>query len=185
MSTTTNRRQCSTKFTAGFLTALLFCVALWAAPQTASTPLKELGDLLVGRWIADVTWAVDYPGVGKKGEKVVGFDVWKWTTDGAALECDWLLGATSGRTVLWWDAAAKQIKTLDIDSGGNWAQGTLTKQGAKWVWATAGSFADGRKVEYQSEMTFSDNGAGRVNAGATILAGVRNEFRDVFKRVAK
>lgn len=153
------------------------------APKQASTALQELGDLLVGRWKSDVTWAVDYPGLGKKGEKVVGFDVWKRTADRAALECDWLLGDTCGRTLLWWDASTKQIRTLDVNSGGNWAQGTVTKQGTKWVWATAGSFADGRRVEYQSETTFADNGGSRVDAGATILEGVRNEFRDVFRRV--
>ena len=174
------------KILTALTTLLLSIPLLWAAPapQQANTPLKELGDLIIGRWTSDVTWAVDYPGLGKKGEKVTGFDVWRWTVDGAALECDWLLGATSGRTLMWWDASAKQIRTLDIDSGGNWAQGTIAKQATKWVWATAGSFADGRRVEYQSEMTFSDSGRSRVNAGATILGGVRNEFRDTFKRVA-
>jgi len=166
-----------------FLVGSAIAVLAAPAPKQPATGLQELGDLLVGRWTSDVTWAVDYPGLGKKGEKVTGFDVWRRTVDGAALECDWLLGATCGRTVIWWDASAKQIRTLDVDSGGNWAQGTITKQGTKWVWATAGSFADGRRVEYQSETTFPDNGRSRVTAGATILDGVRNEFRDVFKRV--
>ncbi len=153
------------------------------ASRQLTTPLQELGDLLVGRWTSDVTWAVDYPGLGQKGEKVTGFDVWRRTADGRALECDWLLGATCGRTLLWWDASAQQIRTLDINSGGNWAQGTVTKRGTKWAWATAGRFADGRRVEYQSETTFADDGRSRVDAGATILDGVRNEFRDTFKRV--
>ena len=155
------------------------------AVKTSAPRLQELGDLLIGRWTSDVTWAVDYPGLGKKGEKVTGFDVWRWTADGAALESDWLGGATSGRTLMWWDASAKQIRTLDVDSGGNWAQGTITKQGTKWKWTTAGAFSDGRRVEYESEMTFPDIGQSRINAGATILEGVRNEFRDAFKRVAK
>ena len=169
---------------AAFSVGVAVALAAAPAPKQPTTALQELGDLLVGRWTSDVTWAVDYPGLGKKGEKVMGFDVWKRVADGAALECDCLLGATCGRTLLWWDASTKQIRTLDVNSGGNWAQGTVTKQGTKWVWATAGSFADGRRVEYQSESTFSDNARSRVDAGATILDGVRNEFRDVFTRVA-
>lgn len=168
---------------------LLLLFTASAAAQTpgqqSRAPIKEFGDLIVGRWISDVTWAVDYPGLGKKGEKVTGFDAWRWVVDGAALECDWLLGATSGRTIMWWDASTKQVRTLDVDSGGNWSGGTVVKQDAKWVWVRKGSFADGRNVEYRSETTFQDNGRTRVDAGATILGGVRNEYRDIFKRVTK
>ena len=72
-----------------------------------------------------------------------------------------------------------------MDSGGNYAEGTISKQGAKLVWASAGSLRDGRKVEYKGETTFEDNGNTRIETGATILGGVRNEFRDVYKRVVK
>ena len=156
-----------------------------ASAGAAIAPLKDLGDLLVGRWLADITWAVDYPGLGKKGDKVVGYELWKWSADSKALECDWLLGATTGKSFMWWDAATKQIRSLDVDSGGGGAQGTITRQGAKWVSMSAGSLADGHHVDYQSEITFPDNGQSRINAGATILNGVRNEYRDVFKRVGR
>ena len=61
----------------------------------------------------------------------------------------------------------------------------MTKQGAKLVWASAGSFADGRQVTYKGETTFQDNGNTRIETGATTLNGVRNEFRDTYKRVPK
>ena len=57
-----------------------------SAPEPSVTPLKEFGDLIVGRWMSEVVWAVDYPGLGKKGEKVIGFDIWRWAADGSAIE---------------------------------------------------------------------------------------------------
>ena len=80
--------------------------------------------------------------------------------------------------------ASKQVKIFGLDSGGNWSEGTFSKQGPKLVGATSGSFADGRRVEYKWEVTFQDNENTRIETGATILGGVRNEFRDTYKRVA-
>lgn len=60
-----------------------------------------------------------------------------------------------------------------------------TKSEFDAVWASARSFADGRRVEYRGETIFQDNGNTRIEAGATILNGVRNEFRATYKRVAK
>lgn len=167
-----------------------FALAQGAPPEPtpasqSANPLKEFGDLVIGRWMSEVTWAVDYPGVGKKGDKVTGFDVWRWVADGAALECEWLLGPTSGRVLLWWDASTSQVRGLEVDSGGGWAQGTLTKHGTSWAWWRGGSLADGRRVEYQSELSFPDDGQTRTDTGATILDGARNEYRDVYRRVGR
>ena len=82
----------------------------------------------------------------------------------------------------WWDAAAEQIKTVGVNSGGNHDEGTIEKQGAKLVWESSGSFADGQRVQYKGETIFEDNGNTKINVGATILDGVRNEFRDVYRR---
>src|SRR5262245_21406823 len=59
-----------------------------AAAPPSNNPLKEFGDAYVGRWIAEIIWATDYPGVGKKGEKVTGYEVIRWTADGKALEAE-------------------------------------------------------------------------------------------------
>ena len=53
------------------------------------------------------------------------------------------------------------------------------------MWSTAGRFSDARRFEYKSETTFEDNGNTMIETGATILGGVRNEFRDTYKRVQK
>lgn len=149
------------------------------------TPLKEIGDVLVGRWTSEVVWAVDYPGLGKKGEKVMGYETMNWIIDGQALEGNWITGKTIGKFIIWWDASREQIKVLSLDSSGRTSEGTITKKGRTFIGKASGSFNDGRKVSYEWKTSLQDNGNTRIESGATILNGVRNEFRDVFKRVAK
>jgi hypothetical protein len=58
------------------------------APQQAGTPLKDVGDLLVGRWTGEGTYAADYPGLGKKGEKFTSAYTCRWVSGQAAIECE-------------------------------------------------------------------------------------------------
>lgn len=56
------------------MSALLSVVALQGqspAPQQVATPLKDIGDLLVGSWTGEGTYAADYPGLAKKGVAAV------------------------------------------------------------------------------------------------------------------
>lgn len=167
--------------------ATLFALAIStsAQPQGKDTPLSELGDLIVGRWMIEVTWAVDYPGRGKKGEKVTGFDICDWVVDKTAIKCEGYAGETTGISLYWWDAESKSLKIVGLDSGGNWSEGTIAKTGSKLEASSSGNFADGRRVKYEWETTFANGGNTRVETGATILNGVRNEFRDVYERVGK
>ena len=155
------------------------------ASEGARKGLDELGDLLIGRWRWEINLATDYPGVGKKGDKVAGYETCRSMADRTAIECEFLFGKATETWFFWWDASSKRIKSLGLDSGGNWYEGTISKQGTKLVWMVSGSFADGRPAQVESETTFEDNGDTRVIAGATIVGGVRNEFRDVGRRVWK
>jgi hypothetical protein len=165
----------------------LLAVALSAspAPQQAGTPLKDIGDLLIGRWTGEGIYAADYPGIGKKGEKFTSTHTCRWIAGQAAIGCEGVENKNTWTAFYWWDPGSKQVKYVGVNSGSNCHEGTITKQGAKLVWASAGSFADGRRVEYKGETTFQDNGNTQIEAGATILNGVRNEFRDTYKRVPK
>ena len=168
------------------LVALLaVTVSASAAPQQVGTPLKDIGDLIIGRWTGEGIYAADYPGVGKKGEKFTSTVTCRWVAGQAAVQCEGVENKTTWTTFYWYDALSKQVKYVDANSGGNYAEGTMTKQGAKLVWASAGILADGRQVAYKGETTFQDNGNTRIETGATILNGVRNEFRDTYKRVPK
>ena len=168
------------------LAALLaLAVTQATAPQTAN-PLKDVGDVLVGKWTGEGIYAADYPGIGKKGEKFTSTMTCRWTAGQAALACEGGENSKStGITLYWWDAGSKQVRYAGANSGGNSDQGTIAKQGAKLVWASVGAFADGRRVEYKGETLLQDNGNTRIEVGATILGGARNEFRDTYKRVTK
>jgi hypothetical protein len=168
----------------GFAVPCLLLAQPKSAPS-ANNPLQGLADILLGRWLGDVTFAADYPGIGKKGEKVSGYDIYRWSVDGMTIENESFFGKTTGKSLIVWDAATKQIRFFGVDSGGNYSTGTLTFQGAKLAWSSAGSLADGQKVEYKGETTFADNGNTRIEAGVTILGGVSNPFRDVYKRIVK
>jgi hypothetical protein len=168
------------------LVALLgVAVSAFPAPQQVGTPLKDIGDLIIGHWTGEGVYAADYPGIGKKGEKFTSTVTCRWVAGQAAVQCEGVENKTTWTTFYWYDVPSKQVKYVDAHSGGNYAEGTMTKQGAKLVWASAGSFADGRRVEYKGETTFQDNGNTRIETGGTILKGVRNEFRDTYKRVPK
>ena len=165
--------------------------ALLAAPSTAycrqATPsqLQAIGDLMVRTWTGEGVFAADYPGVGKKGDKFTSTATCRWAAGKAAIACEGKDNQATWTSLYFWDPAVKQVRLTAVNSGGNFDQGTVTKQGDKLVGSTAGSFADGRKVEYKWETTFAQNGSVRVETGATILNGVRSEFRDTYKKAAK
>lgn len=167
-------------------TAVFVAVSLSASsgPQQNDTPLKDVGDLIIGEWSGEGIYAADYPGVGKKGERFTSAHTCAWIVDQAAIRCDGTGFATSSTSLFWWDAASKQVKNVGVNSGGNYSEGTVAKKGTKLVWESSGSFADGQRVTYKGETTFEDDGNTQISVGATILDGVRNEFRDVYKRVA-
>jgi len=170
------------------LMLLFFAVPVLAqtpAPQQAATPLKDIGDLLVGNWTGEGTYAADYPGLAKKGEKFTSTSTCRWVAGKAAIECEGVSNKSIGATFYWWNAASKQVKYVGMDSSGRCREGTITKQGTKLVWEAVGIFADGRRYEGKGEATFQDNGNTRIETGTVILNGVQNEYRDTYKRVAK
>jgi hypothetical protein len=162
---------------------LVLTVSVSTTAQQAATPLKDVGDLLVGDWTGEGIWAADYPGFGKKGDRFTSTHTCRWAVGAAVLECEGSAGGPTWKSIHWWDAASEQVKMAGVNSGGNWDQGTIAKQGAKLVWETSGSFSDGQAVQYKGETLFEDNGDTQIVVGATILDGVPSEFRDVYKRV--
>jgi hypothetical protein len=169
------------------LLVLLMGVCAWSqtSPQKAGNPLNELGDLLVGRWMGEVTLAYDYPGIGKKGEKISEYDVNTWIADKTAIELEWFAGKTTGKGLIAWDAASKEIKGFSTDSSGRFGQFTFTKQGGKWVYSGTGSFVDGRKSDSKGSLTFLDNNNTYIEEGTIIVGNEKNNYRDTYKRVSK
>ncbi len=169
----------------GLSVFLVGSASISSGRQQSTSPLLDVGELIVGTWTGEGVWAADYPGIGKKGEKFKVTRTCRWVAGKAAIGCEGSDNQRVWTSLYWWDAAAMEIKNVGVNSGGNWAEGTISKQGTKLVWASSGAFADGRKVEYKGETTFQDNGSTYTETGVTILEGVSNEFSDTYKRVSR
>lgn len=180
-----------TAFVSIFVIVLVLVFAPWthgqdqAAASGANAALKEFGDHFIGRWITDITWAADLPGLGKEGERLKGYEIYRWIVDGKAVEDEWYLGPIVGKILHWWDAASRQIKIMGLDSSGRTWEGVITIQGEKFIGTAEGSLEDGQRFAYKWEVSFENNGNTQISAGVLILNGVQSEFRDVYKRVGK
>jgi hypothetical protein len=126
---------------------------------------------------------VDYPGLGKKGDKFTGQSICRYAADGAAIECDDFGGPTSAKKLWVWNRVNKRLEMLAVDSGGNWDEGYEVKQGSKVIGKSSGYLGDGTHVESLWE-TVSENG-GRLQrtSGTNIINGVRSSARSTATRV--
>jgi hypothetical protein len=149
------------------------------------TPLKEFGDLIVGRWIGDVTLIRDWPGIGKRGEKVVAYWTVSWAADGRALRCEWQGGQGGGTSLIAWDAATKRIVELTARTDGVTGQAVITKQGKKWVSKATGSLANGTKASHEVTIEFEDGGSEMRVHGDVIVGGEKADpLDDVYRRLS-
>lgn len=102
--------------------ASLAFVAVFAAPastqESSREDFQEYCKAVQGRWVGDVTWVADWPGLGKRGEKVTAY--WQGTIaqDGNALIGKFYGGNGSSTGLTVFDAGAKQIKGMWVTSGG-------------------------------------------------------------------
>ncbi len=64
---------------------VLLCASLAFAQGDKSSAtidqFREYGDIIVGRWVAEITLTDDYPGLGKKGDKLTCHSTTKWIAD--------------------------------------------------------------------------------------------------------
>jgi len=170
------------------MTALL--VALFAAPMFAQEStredFRELCQLVQGRWVGDVTWVADWPGFGKRGEKVTAYTENKIAEDGNALISRFYGGDGSSTGLIVFDAGAEQIKSFGVSSGGGVGQSIMYKKGGKWVDEGTGSNPDGTKTRGTATLTITDNGNTHTWTGPTWVGEKRvDDAKDVFRRVSK
>ena len=119
---------------------------------------QEFGQLMVGRWIGEVTLIADYPGIGKKGEKVIGHSVTRWIADQQALENEWFGGQGTGKSITFFDPASKKVVQQVVDSGGTIARWENWKEGDKWVFRGGETLANGSKTEGRGSTVVRDDG---------------------------
>lgn len=168
---------------AAFCCAMLLSTSTYADDNHASLEdFKELADMFKGRWIGEVTWVTDWPGLGKKGDKVTCYLDVSSTADGNAL-VGHFYGGSGSSTILWmYDAGAKQIKATMVDSGGTTDSITYHKKDGKWIEAGQGSLANGTKTKYQSTLAF-DGKTLVAKGGGTVGGEPMNERHDIWTKV--
>lgn len=167
--------------------ALLLLAALPASAQQASREdFKEYCQTMLGRWMGEVTWVADWPGVGKRGDKVTGYSEITLALDGQAIIGRFYGGAASSAWMVVYDVGGKQIRHSGVDSGGTAWVAIQYKKDGKWMSAEKGSLPDGTKYEGLYTCTISENGNKQVWTGPTTMAGKKtDEMNDVFRRVSK
>jgi hypothetical protein len=86
-------------------TALLvsFLASLSAAQETTREDFKKYCELSKGRWLGEVTWVADFPGFGKKGEKVTAYAENSIVEDGNAMMARFQGGQGSGTELIVYD----------------------------------------------------------------------------------
>ena len=170
---------------------IVLLIALSALPamaqQATRADFNEFAKVMAGRWVGQVTFIADWPGQGKKGEKVTAYCENRIAKDGNAITTECFGGTGSGVSVIVYDAGAKQIKEMGVDSGGTTFTNIYTKVSAtKWAQTQVGSLADGSKIEGKYEANITENGNTWNWSGPTTIAGKKqDDLHDVWRKVSK
>lgn len=153
-----------------------------------ATPLKPFGDLLVGRWQGDVKWVTDWPNMGKRGERATVYVDFEWIADGHAVQMVYQGGSGKGLGIIYWDAAAQQIRQSVVFTNGLTRQEVLCREGdtAKWRAEQSGSLGDGTELVGTAYLEFQDDGRTAVNTGQVTIGGQQQDpFRDVYTKLSQ
>jgi hypothetical protein len=170
------------------------CAALVIATLTAnavaqeSTPedFKAYCKAMEGRWVGEVTWVADWPGLGKRGDTVTAYSENVIAEDGNALVQRFYGGNGSATGITAFDAGAKRIKAMWVVSGGHVGYGIIYKKGGKWHQKATGSNPDGTKTKGSSTLTVSDDGNTHSWKGKGSVGDKPTDDRhDVWRRVSK
>jgi hypothetical protein len=173
------------KLVASLLLALLTVLPTFAQ-QSTREDFKEYCQIVSGRWVGENPLEADWPGIGKRGEKITIYSENKLAEDGHVLVGRFFQGTGSGTEVLVYDAAAKQIRASGGDSGGTTWLFVLYKKDGKWTSQGANTLADGTKYEGLYTLNVSDNGSTHRWTGSTKVPGrAPDAVNNVYRRVSK
>ena len=152
--------------------------------QSTKADFKEFCQMMQGRWIGEVIWITDWPGYGKKGDKVTGYEEWTIGEGGQVLQGRFYGGPGSSTGLMHYDAGARQIQGRWVSSGGNVWNQVIYKKDGKWHFETTGSIADGKKIKGSGIRHISDDGkTHRLTGNAKIDGKELDPLRDVWRRI--
>jgi hypothetical protein len=155
-----------------------FLTASAAAQGVSQKEFDEFRKSVAGRWIGQVKWVTDWPGIGKKGDVATCYLDISEVEGGHAMIGKFYGGSASG-TMLWaFNTGEKTITGTVVYSSGLVENLTYRKEDGTWVEIGSGTLPDGRKTESKSKLTFEDEGAIMRARGTGTVDGKPNDPRD-------
>jgi len=152
--------------------------------QSSPEDFKEFCQAMKGRWIGEVIWITDWPGFGKKGDKVTTYVEWTIGEGGKVLLGRFYGGPGSATFMAHYDARARQIKDRWVSSGGNVWNHLVYKKDGEWHYHTTGSTGDGQEITGSSIRHLSDDGKTQRWMGLWKIDGkALDPLRDVYRRI--
>jgi hypothetical protein len=156
------------------------------AQESTRDDFKKYCQISQGRWVGEVTWVADFPGFGKRGEKVTAYSESWVAEDGNALIVRFFGGKGSGTGLIVYDARTKRIRSQWTDSAGSFSRSVISLVDGKWVEKGAGCLGDGTENKFTSTLTITDNGNTWTFTGPSTVGGKPvDEQHDVWHRVSK
>ncbi len=169
-----------------FTVALAPCSAFAQEGTATKKEFQEWIEIMTGRFIGDVPLVNDWPGIGKKGEKITAYVEIKPVADGKALYGEWVAGEGKAVWLTTWNPRTKQIKQTTVFTSGIFWENVVTKDGPnKWrVRKTAASMPDGENIEGEIIITISDDGKTHTHEGTwRVGEDTLDKIRDVYTRL--
>ncbi len=152
--------------------------------QSTQADFQEFCKSMQGRWIGEVIWITDWPGFGKKGDKVTAYSEFTHSDNGHVLRGRFNGGPGSGTAMFFYDAGKRQIQGQWVSSGGTVWNITTYKKDGQWHHDETGSIADGKPITSSITRHVSDDGKTHRMSGTVEIDGeALDPVRDVWHRI--
>ena len=155
--------------------------------RVTRSDFKKFCEANAGAWTGQVTSVISDTDVGNKGKASTYFWEARLAHDGRGMELKGVGPTTTGRSLFYFDAAAKKIRATGINSRGVVNQETFHRQGAKsWFRHTRQTAPDGNTSEFRSLLTFSDGGKKlTIVINGKNADGTATKQTNVWRRIVK
>jgi hypothetical protein len=137
-----------------------------------------------GRWISEIIWITDWPGFGKKGDSVTGYEEYQIGQGGKVINGQGYAGPGSMTSLIYYDVGKKQILDHQVSSGGNVWVMVIYKENGEWNYKITGSTGDGKEITGSAIRYISDQGQTHRWIGEMFIDGEElDPLRDSFRRI--
>ena len=173
-----------------------FCLTLIATPwvsanqeqttsmQSSLEDFNEFSQVMQGRWISEIIWITDWPGFGKKGDSVTGYEEYQIGQGGKVINGRGYAGPGSMTSLIYYDVGKKQILDHQVSSGGNVWVMVIYKENGEWNYKITGSTGDGKEITGSAIRYISDQGQAQRYTGEMFIDGEDlDPLRDSFRRI--